>query len=78
LRRNGAQFAWVQNDRFGDSTFNTTESLSVSLGQGFTGGLTYRPDDGLFYAVSNDFLGTSTLHSIHLGTGVVTELFGLG
>jgi hypothetical protein len=42
---------------------------------GFNGGLTFRPTDGLFYAIANDGSGNSTIQSFSLaGAGTLTSV----
>lgn len=52
------------------------------LGDGsfsFSGGVAYNPHDGLFYAVSNDWSGASTLQSFTLdGPGSLNTISGIG
>jgi len=59
---------WIRNDFLGDSHLETPPSATTPIGNGFTGGLAWRPEDGLFYAVANDFLGNSMLYSINSGS----------
>jgi hypothetical protein len=57
-----------------------TSLFNLSDGSlGFDGGLTYRPNDGRFYAVANDGSGNSTLESFTLGgAATLTPVFSLG
>jgi hypothetical protein len=59
-----------------------TATSQFELGDGaigFNGGVTFRPSDGLFYAIRNDSDGNSALTSFSLsGPGTLVELFDLG
>lgn len=64
----------IRNDLNGDSWFGALPGSGLLLGQGFTGGLAYRPEDGLFYAISNDPFGNSSLQSIAAGVASVLPI----
>jgi hypothetical protein len=66
-------------DNFGDprsfTSMNTQNSTAGplynmnDLNNGFNGGVTFRPSDGLFYAIINDSLGDSSIISFAPGGG---------
>src|SRR5260370_17677017 len=63
------------NDPRSFTSINTLTSTAGALynmndvNDGFNGGVTFRPSDGLFYAIINDSLGDSSLISFSLGGG---------
>ena len=73
----------TSNDSGGNSTLDSISlggvvtPLAVSLGQGFTGGLAYSPGSGLFYAISSDSLGNSSLSDFTLASSWPTSLFSV-
>jgi len=75
--RSGIEY-WIRNDALGDAYLESSLGTSSAIGTGFTGGLAYRPEDGLFYAIGNDFLGNSTLYSISGGGAVAALPLTLG
>ena len=67
---------------FTSLTASGTSTLRFNVGDGslgFNGGVTFRPGDGLFYAVANDFTGASSLVSFAgNGGGTSTSVAALG
>src|SRR5260370_35298986 len=73
------------NDPRSFTSINTLTSTAGALynmndvNDGFNGGVTFRPSDGLFYAIINDSHGDSSLISFSLGAGVgFTNLQAIG
>jgi hypothetical protein len=73
------------NDPRSFTSINTQTSTAGSLynmndlNDGFNGGVTYRPSNGLFYAIINDSSGNSSLISFSLGGGgAFTNLQAIG
>jgi hypothetical protein len=72
-----SEFTSINPQNLTDASLYDMDSTDTGLG--FNGGVTYRPSNGLFYAVINDSSNTSSLISFALGGGgAFTNLQSLG